>query len=64
MFHWPPICTDGPTDSAGCGPADSGTVARRRRPVSARADHLRRHDAYPFLEATDDLLVTGPTARM
>ena len=24
-------------------------------------DHLRRHDAYPFLKATDDLLVTGPT---
>ena len=25
------------------------------------ADHLRRHDAYPFLKATNDLLVTGPT---
>ncbi|MBI3957573.1 MAG: glycerate kinase, partial [Chloroflexi bacterium] len=25
------------------------------------ADHLRRHDAYPFLVASHDLLRTGPT---
>ncbi len=25
------------------------------------ADHLRRHDAYPFLQTSNDLLITGPT---
>jgi glycerate 2-kinase len=52
--------TDGPTDSAG-GMADSGTVARGAAAGLNATDHLRRHDAYPFLQATDDLLVTGPT---
>ncbi len=52
--------TDGPTDSAG-GMADSGTVARGATAGLTAADYLRRHDAYPFLQATDDLLVTGPT---
>lgn len=52
--------TDGPTDAAG-GMVDGGTVARgRERGFDAR-DHLRRNDAYPFLRATGDLLVTGPT---
>ena len=52
--------TDGPTDSAGAL-VDSGTLARgRQRGLNAR-DHLRRDDAYPFLEATNDLLLTGPT---
>ena len=52
--------TDGPTDSAGAL-SDSGTVARgRARGLNAR-DHLRRDDAYPFLQATNDLLLTGPT---
>ncbi len=52
--------TDGPTDSAGAL-VDSGTVARgRARGLNAR-DHLRRDDVYPFLQATNDLLLTGPT---
>ena len=52
--------TDGPTDSAG-GIADSGTVARGDGAGLSAADNLRRHDAYPFLRATADLLLTGPT---
>ncbi len=52
--------TDGPTDSAG-GMADSDTMARGAAAGLNATDHLRRHDAYPFLQATDDLLVTGPT---
>lgn len=52
--------TDGPTDAAG-GMVDGGTVVRgRERGFDAR-DHLHRNDAYPFLRATGDLLVTGPT---
>jgi glycerate 2-kinase len=52
--------TDGPTDSAG-GLADSGTVARGTQAGLSALDYLRGHDAYPFLKATDDLLITGPT---
>ena len=52
--------TDGPTDSAG-GLADGDTVERGRALGLDAADHLHRHDAYPFLKATDDLLITGPT---
>jgi hydroxypyruvate reductase len=52
--------TDGPTDSAG-GIGDGGTVARGHAQGLDAEDHLRRHDAYPFLQATDDLLLTGPT---
>ncbi len=52
--------TDGPTDSAG-GLADGATVARGRAAGLDAEDHLRRHDAYPFLAATDDLLRSGPT---
>ncbi len=52
--------TDGPTDSAG-GMADGGTVERGRALGLDAADHLHRHNAYPFLEATNDLLITGPT---
>ncbi len=52
--------TDGPTDSAG-GIADGGTLARGRAKGLDAEDYLRRHDAYPFLQATDDLLLTGPT---
>ncbi len=51
---------DGPTDAAG-GIVDSETVARgAARGLDARV-HLRDHDAYPFLEAADALLRTGPT---
>lgn len=52
--------SDGPTDSAG-GLVDSTTVARGR---SLRLDanaHLADNNAYPYLEAVGDLLVTGPT---
>lgn len=52
--------TDGPTDSAG-GIADGGTVSRGRAQGLDAEDHLRRHDAYPYLLATHDLLRTGPT---
>jgi len=52
--------TDGPTDSAG-GLADSGTVARGEHAGLSASDHLRRHDAYPYLRAAADLLLTGPT---
>lgn len=52
--------TDGPTDSAG-GMADGRTVARGRAQNLAAEDYLRGHDAYPYLAATNDLLLTGPT---
>ena len=52
--------SDGPTDSAG-GVADGDTVARGRALGLSAAEHLRRHDAYAFLQATNDLLITGPT---
>ena len=52
--------TDGPTDSAG-GLADSGTVHRGELTGLSAAEHLHRHDAYPYLRAAADLLLTGPT---
>ena len=52
--------TDGPTDSAGAM-ADSGTVQRGAAASMSAAEHLRRHDAYPFLSASNDLLRSGPT---
>ncbi len=52
--------TDGPTDSAGAI-VDGGTVGRGREYGLNADDFLRRHDAYPFLTATGDLLVSGPT---
>lgn len=52
--------SDGPTDGAG-GIVDGGTRRRgdafQRSAVSA----LHHHDAYPYLEATGDLLKSGPT---
>lgn len=68
LQEWPGITvaslatdgTDGPTDSAG-GMADSGTVARGKAQSLDAEAHLRRHDAYPYLAATNDLLITGPT---
>lgn len=51
---------DGPTDAAGAL-ADGTTVERgRQRGLEARA-FLERNDAYPFLRAVGDLLITGPT---
>lgn len=52
--------SDGPTDSAGAI-VDGGTVARGEALGLDAGDFLRRHDAYPYLQATGDLLVSGPT---
>ncbi len=52
--------TDGPTDAAG-GVVDAGTCARARAAGLDPAAHLARHDAYPLLRSSGDLLVTGPT---
>jgi hydroxypyruvate reductase len=52
--------TDGPTDSAG-GMTDGTTVGRGQALGLNAADHLRQHDAYPYLQAVNDLLRTGPT---
>jgi hydroxypyruvate reductase len=52
--------TDGPTDSAG-GIADGTTIRRGAAMGLSALDHLRRHDAYPYLKAVNDLLITGPT---
>lgn len=52
--------SDGPTDAAG-GLVDGATVRRGDiRGLSARAA-LDQNDAYPFLDAVGDLIVTGPT---
>ncbi|MBX9581045.1 MAG: DUF4147 domain-containing protein [Gemmataceae bacterium] len=51
---------DGPTDAAGAV-ADAGTLARAAALGLSADDHLRRHDAYPFFDATGDLLRTGLT---
>ncbi len=51
---------DGPTDSAG-GIVDGGTVERGRAWGLAAKEHLRQHDAYPFLRKTGDLLLCGST---
>jgi len=52
--------TDGPTDAAGAI-VDGQSVARgKRRGLDANA-YLKRNDSYHFLQATGDLLVTGPT---
>ncbi|HEV2132529.1 MAG TPA: glycerate kinase [Longimicrobiaceae bacterium] len=52
--------TDGPTDAAG-GVVDGGTLARGQEQGLDARDHLARNDAYTFLQAAADLLVTGPT---
>ncbi|MBI5958987.1 MAG: glycerate kinase [Chloroflexi bacterium] len=52
--------TDGPTDAAG-GLVDGTTITRGRElGLSARAA-LDNNDAYPYLAAAGDLLMTGPT---
>lgn len=51
---------DGPTDAAG-GWADEGSTRRARAAGFEPFAHLHRHDAYPLLQATGDLLITGPT---
>ncbi|MGH2542224.1 MAG: MOFRL family protein, partial [Ardenticatenaceae bacterium] len=52
--------SDGPTDGAGAV-VDGGTVARATSVGLDAQAHLARHDAYPLLEATGDLLRGGPT---
>ncbi|MBN1202302.1 MAG: glycerate kinase [Anaerolineae bacterium] len=52
--------TDGPTDSAG-GLVDGSTVARGAALGLSAQAALDNNDAYPFLAAVDDMLVTGPT---
>ncbi|MCW5941547.1 MAG: DUF4147 domain-containing protein [Fimbriimonadaceae bacterium] len=52
--------TDGPTDAAGAL-VDGGTVGRIRAAGLDPLACLRRHDAYPALRASGDLLFTGPT---
>jgi glycerate 2-kinase len=52
--------TDGPTDAAGAV-ATGETVARARSLGLDPAAHLADNDAYPFFDALDDLIRTGPT---
>ena len=52
--------TDGPTDAAG-GMVDGGTVARGSAAGLDARDALDRNDSHPYLRATGDLLITGPT---
>jgi len=52
---------DGPTDAAGAI-VDSGTLDRARRAgLASPSDYLRDNDSYPFFDALDDLIRTGPT---
>lgn len=51
---------DGPTRAAGAW-IDRAWVERYRGERSAVEDHLRRCDAYSFFEASENLLITGPT---
>jgi hydroxypyruvate reductase len=52
--------TDGPTDAAGAI-VDGSTVGRGRAAGADPARALADNDAYGFLGASGDLLVTGPT---
>ena len=51
---------DGPTDAAGAC-ADASTLTRAKALGLNGAAHLERNDAYPFFQATGDLLITGLT---
>lgn len=51
---------DGPTDAAGAY-ADGTTISRAAALGLSPEAHLERNDAYPFLQALSDLVVTGPT---
>ena len=51
---------DGPTDAAG-GIVDGLTIERGRAKGFAPREFLARNDSYHFLQATNDLLITGPT---
>ncbi len=52
--------SDGPTDGAG-GLVDGSSVMLGARIGLDAGAMVRRHDAYPFLQATGDLLLCGPT---
>jgi hydroxypyruvate reductase len=52
--------TDGPTDAAGAV-ATGETVARARALGLDPAAYLEDNNAYPFFDALDDLIRTGPT---
>ncbi len=52
--------TDGPTDAAGAI-VDGETCRRGKASGLDALDHLERNDSHPFLRATGDLIVTGPT---
>ncbi len=52
--------SDGPTDSAGAM-IDGATVQRASAAGLVAEQHLRDHNAYPLLQATHDLLISGPT---
>ena len=52
--------TDGPTDAAGALVA--GDTLQRARKIGMDAnDYLARNDSFPFFQALDDLVKTGPT---
>jgi hydroxypyruvate reductase len=52
--------TDGPTDAAGAV-ATGETQARARSLGLDAVAHLENNDAYPFFDALEDLIRTGPT---
>jgi hydroxypyruvate reductase len=52
--------TDGPTDAAGAI-VDGKTVQRGKSKGLDASAYLQKNDSYHFLQATDDLLITGPT---
>lgn len=52
--------SDGPTDAAGAV-ATGETAARARALGLDGVVHLENNDAYPFFDALDDLIRTGPT---
>jgi hydroxypyruvate reductase len=52
--------TDGPTDAAGAF-ADGTTVERARALQMEARRYLEDNNSYPFFEALEDLLITGPT---
>jgi len=52
--------SDGPTEEAGAL-VDGGTLERAALEGLSAADYLRRADAGTFLEASGDLIQTGPT---
>jgi glycerate-2-kinase len=52
--------TDGPTDAAG-GLVDPSTISRARQLGLVPLTYLQSNDSRNFLEATGDLIITGPT---